>query len=317
MMVAPTVLEERCAEILRRHVASGDEPTLHEAYEFGRQALADGVGVMEITVAILRAAEALGLVESTDGDATGGRVESFALECLSSFEMAHRGAGEASAVLRELDDRREEMLGRVARELHDQAGSLLASVHIALEGMRPHLDAAGLRRLSRADALLHQVEDSIRRISHELRPALLDDLGLLPALRFLAEGVTQRSGLEVQVTGSTSGRLPPAVETVLYRAAQEAITNVTRHACATSIDVQVKRTGHAIRCRIRDDGRGFDPGTELVAGRRRGHGIDGMRERLAPLGGELQILSERGRGTELVFHIPLEVSHGDACPDRG
>jgi two-component system sensor histidine kinase DegS len=146
-------------------------------------------------------------------------------------------------------------------------------------------------------------------VAHELRPVVLDDLGLLPALRFLGDGVAQRSGFAITVTGSTEGRLPPRIETEIYRTVQEALSNVARHSHASRALIEVRRTTRDVRCRICDDGRGFDPGVARVAEGARGLGLRGIRERLAPIGGAMEIQSRPGGGTELRVRIPLEVKH--------
>ena len=307
----PDNLEERCALALRRHLEAGDESTLHEAYEFGRSALAREIGVLDMALLLWRTV--LEVRPDFEGDRQlARRIEGFLLECLSPFEMAHRGAREANEALRTLDERREEHVRRIARELHDQAGSLLATVYLSVDGLRPHLAPGGEERLARMVALLNQVEDEIRRVAHELRPVILDDLGLVPALRFLGEGVAQRSGLAITVRGSTHGRLPPRIETELYRTTQEALSNVTRHSRATKAEIEIRRTEREVRCEIRDDGRGFDPAAGPAPGASRGLGLNSIRERLAPLGGALEVRSRPGDGTELLISIPLEVSHAHA-----
>src|SRR6185369_5166994 len=165
---------------------AGDEGSLTEAYEFGRSALAAGVGVMDLAVVLWR----VSLEARTGGDDLwlARRIESFLLECLSPYEMALRGAREANEALRRLDERREEHVRRIAHELHDQAGQILATVYLSLEGLREHLTPGAEERLEKVSALLEKVEDEIRRVAHELRPVILDDLGLVPALRLLGEG---------------------------------------------------------------------------------------------------------------------------------
>jgi signal transduction histidine kinase len=309
-------LEQRCAQALREHAVAGDEETLHRAYEFGRLALGEGVGVMEMALMVRRAALAAGRAQ-LDGEVVRERVDSFVLEAFSPFEMAYRGAREANAALRRLDEDRERQVRRIAHELHDQAGQLLAIVHRALDRLRDHVAPGGGVHLDQAVALLHQVEDEIRRVAHELRPVILDDLGLVPALRFLGQGVAQRSGLAVRVMGSTDGRLAPAVETALYRAAQEALSNVARHARASSATIEVRRAEREVVCRIRDDGWGFDPEAASTRGQREGFGLDGIRERIAPLGGALDVCSRPGHGTEILVRVPLEVAHADSPAHRG
>jgi signal transduction histidine kinase len=315
MNLRPGELQVRCAQALHRHVEIGDETTLHGAYEFGRAALDEGLGVLDMTLLLWRTVR--DLPDAPESDSRTQRIEGFLLECLSTFEMAHRGAREANEALRKLDQRREEQTHRIARELHDQAGQLLASVYFSLDALRPHLAPGGEERLSRVRALLNQVEDEIRRVAHELRPVILDDLGLLPALRLLGEGVAHRTGLAIRVTGSTDGRLPPRIETELYRTAQEAFSNIARHAEAAHAHIEVRRNDREVQFRIRDDGRGFDAAVTNAPLAPRGLGLDGIRERLAPLGGALEIRSRPGVGTELLIHVPLEVSHDHAHSHRG
>ena len=309
-------LERRCVRVLSRHLEAGDERTLHEAYELGRGALAEGVGILDLALPLWRAARAALEAREDDGGRLAQRAESFVLECLSPFEMAHRGVREANEALRRFDERREEQARRIARELHDEAGQLLAAVHLALERAGRHIAPEGSEPLAQAVEMLRQAEDELRRLAHELRPVVLDDLGLMPALRFLGEGAARRSGVAVGVTGPEE-RLPPEVETALYRAAQEALNNISRHARASRASIDVRRTEREVLCRIQDDGRGFSPDRVLAPGRRSGLGLDGLRERMAGLGGTLAISSQPGRGTELLIRIPLEVCHGDACTDRG
>jgi signal transduction histidine kinase len=306
--------EQRCASAIRQHLESGDERTLNEAYEVGRTALAEGLGVLDVALLLSRATA----VARAGGEAPPAPLlEAFMLECLSPFEMAHRGAWEANGALRRMDERREELLRSIAHELHDETGQLIAVLHRALEALRPHLVPGGGAHLERGFALLREIEDQIRRLVHELRPVILDDLGLAPALRFLAEGIEQRSGVSVSVAGSTGGRLPMLVETALYRGAQEALTNVARHARATRASVALERTEREVLCRIRDDGQGFDAAALAARQRPRGIGLEGIRERLMRLGGALAVRSQPGCGTELTLRIPIEVSHDEATAIRG
>ena len=307
-------LEQRCADALRQHLAAGDEATLLEAYEFGRSALAEGLGVLDMALILWRTALSARHQIGED-PRLAARAQGFLLESISPFEMAHRGAREAGDALRKLDQRREEHVRRIARDLHDRAGQLLATVFFALDGLREHLKPGGDESVARLTELLHAVEDEIRRVAHELRPVVLDDLGLLPALRFLAEGLSKRSGLSITVTGSTEGRLPMRIETELYRAVQEALTNVARHSHASRVLIEVRCTTREVRCRVRDDGRGFDPAAPPASGRQ-GLGLRGVREGLAPLGGAVEIHSGAGKGTDVRIRIPLEVIHEHAGSDR-
>ncbi|MBI3029578.1 MAG: PAS domain S-box protein [Candidatus Rokubacteria bacterium] len=212
----------------------------------------------------------------------------------------------AQEALRRLNESLEEEARRIAHALHDEAGQLLASVYLALEELAREIPPAAGGRIKEIRKRLHVMEEQLRRLSHELRPTILDDLGLLPALEFLVEGVAKRSALSATVKGSSGERLPAMIETALYRIVQEALTNVTKHAQATSVTVQVQREERRVRCSVRDDGIGFD--VPAASGRRRagGLGLIGIRERVDAFRGTLQIVSAPGQGTELVVLIPLE-----------
>jgi PAS domain S-box-containing protein len=213
---------------------------------------------------------------------------------------------QAEQALRGLNERLEAEAKRIAHALHDEAGQLLGTVHLALEEFAHELSPQARARLHTVKELLDQIEEELRRLSHELRPTILDDLGLLPALEFLADRVAKRSGLQITVQSSADGRLTPLVETAFYRSVQEALTNVGRHAQATRVLIEIRRGRGAVQCSVRDDGRGFD--VSAVPSRRGegGLGLIGIRERAAALGGTLAIRSAPGEGTELVITIPLE-----------
>lgn len=314
MTPEPRDLERECVLRLRRHLADEREATLHSAYELGRASLADGVGVLDMGAALLRAAfRALG--GSADAKRAAG-VESFVLEALSPFEMALRGASEANHALRRLDEVRESEIRRIAHELHDSAGQLLASVHLALDDLERDLDPGSRPRLERAKVLLVRVEERLRRLSHEFRPVVLDDLGLVPALASLADSVSRRTGIRVAIEGDTCGRLNPAAETALYRIVQEAVTNVTRHARASRATVNLRRGAGRMTCVIEDDGVGL-PAHADSTGRSPGIGLRGIRERAAGLGGTLTIHSEPGRGVRLTIDMPMEEENVAAHRDRG
>jgi signal transduction histidine kinase len=149
---------------------------------------------------------------------------------------------QAEQALRAENQRLEEEARRIAHALHDEAGQLLVSVYLALDTLLGQLQPDARERLTEIRARLEQVEAQLRRLSHELRPTILDDLGLKPAIEFLADGISKRTGHFVRVTGSIGGRLPGSVETAMYRIVQEALTNVIKHAQATQAVVHLKRT---------------------------------------------------------------------------
>lgn len=299
-----TSLQEEFTKALQEHLTKGEEAALLSGYELGRKALADGLGVLDVAT-LLHEALVVACRQAPNDCRVVEMAEGFILECLSPFEMAHRGAREANTALRGLNDLLEEQTRRISHALHDQAGQLLASVYLALDEFALELPTAAQDRFRAIRKLLDRIEEQLRRLSHELRPTILDDVGLVPALEFLAEGVAARTGLRLSVEGPHESRFPGPVETVLYRVVQEALTNVSKHAQATSATIHVWREGQRIYCSIRDDGVGFDPEVRLARGASRGIGLLGIRERLAPLGGGLRINAAPGVGTELLVTVPF------------
>lgn len=224
---------------------------------------------------------------------------------------------EAARALHALNQRLEEEARRIAHALHDEAGQMLASVYLALAAVAAELPPPARGRLAHVRSLLEEVEGQLRRLSHELRPTILDDWGLIPAVEFLAEGTAKRTGVSVVVTGSTGGRLATLVETVLYRAVQEGLTNVTKHAQASRATVHLERHADKIVCSLRDNGRGFETWSRPAPTDRQGLGLIGIRERVAALAGTLSIASSPGEGTTLEVAIPLKpVAHATPNPPR-
>jgi signal transduction histidine kinase len=193
---------------------------------------------------------------------------------------------------------------RIAHELHDESGQLLASVHLALErtiaGLPPQFRESFHLVRSQLDA----IESQLRRLAHELRPTILDDLGLLPALQVLTQRVAGRTGLCIHMDSTIEGRLAPAVETALYRIMQEGLTNIAKHAAATHVNLQLWQDDEGIHGLLRDDGVGFV--VEHVMGQTgsRGLGLLGIQERMEALGGTLQITSIPAQGTTLQITLP-------------
>jgi signal transduction histidine kinase len=301
-------LADSYALALQHYLSKPEEAALARAHELGRQALTDGLGVLEMATVhswALSAALERPLAEGERAQLLEA-LEKFFVEALSPFEMAHRGFWEANAVLHRLNDVLEGQAKRIASVLHDDAAQLLASVHFALADAASRLPSDSAKEIQAARGLLDQIEQRLRNLSHELRPPILDDLGLVPALEFLADLVSKRWGFPVTVQASVDRELPGTVETTLYRITQEALTNVAKHAKATHAEVCVQQAAHEIACSIRDDGIGFDP-TALAPGNgSRGLGLVEIQERVAGLGGILRLGSNQPRGTDLTVAIPLE-----------
>jgi two-component system CheB/CheR fusion protein len=201
----------------------------------------------------------------------------------------------------------EEERKRIARELHDEMGQHITALRVRLESLSPD-------RLDELKAIITHIDRSIDRLTMELRPTALDQLGLYGAITSLADEFSAASGIRVSLHLGLgdSDRFAEGVESALYRVVQESLTNVWKHASATTVSVILERDPDALRLIVEDDGRGFDvEGTsgESVRGR---FGLLGMRERLALVGGTFKIESEPGSGTAIYVRVPLA-----AVPESG
>lgn len=306
--------EDQYRSALRNYALRGGEARLGMAYELGRQATNDGKSLIEM--ASLHHQCLLPLCQEAKGEAQRANflraAADFLTESLSPYEMAHRGFQDAVKALRQLNETLEEEIKRIASSVHDEAGQLLVAVHLALADLSRELPDLHREQLGKIEQLLDQVENQLRRYSHELRPTILDDLGWIPAIRFLAEAVSKRADLPVHIETNIAGRLPAPVEIALYRVVQEALTNATRHARATRVSIKVRRKGRVLCCSIADDGAGFDARAVQSNPARKGLGLIGMRERVNAVGGTLSIDSASGRGTKLMIHVPLTKDSSNA-----
>ncbi|MBV7393183.1 cache domain-containing protein [Mameliella sediminis] len=214
----------------------------------------------------------------------------------------------ADAKLKELTQRvldaQEEERGRVARELHDGISQILVGVKYALEIARRRVvagDPKAEETLAKGADNLGQAINEVRRISRDLRPGVLDDLGLGPAIKALAEEFRQRTGIETEFnTVVFRNRLDPEAKIALFRIAQEALTNIERHAGATHVDIDLRGHRAGATLRIADNGTGM----RETGGATRGIGLRNMQERMEQLDGTLRVLSSRG-GTVIEAQVPL------------
>jgi signal transduction histidine kinase len=306
--------EDEYRSALNEYVAVGGETALGKAYELGRRALGEQKSLVEM--ASLHHHAALGLVRGAKSEKHLVELlrasSEFHAECMSPYEMARRGFQDAVKALRQLNETLEEEIKRIAYAVHDEAGQLLVAVHLALTDMAAELPEPQKVQVSRIKELLAQVEKHLRRYSHELRPTILDDLGWIPAIRFLADGISKRADLPIHIESTISGRLPGAIETTLYRIVQEALANAAKHAQASDVWIRAWKENLVLCCAIRDNGRGFDSDGAHATPGQKGLGLIAMRERLSAVGGILQIQSSPGNGTELSIRIPLEGEHADS-----
>ena len=202
----------------------------------------------------------------------------------------------------------EDERARVARELHDEMAQILTAFSLDLGTLQNTLpkNSKSMPILQRLQELSRQMSQSIYHMVRSLRPAHLDDLGLESALRYMLEHEFKSRGLaaSIEIT-ETTHRLDPLVEIVLFRVAQEALTNVQRHAQATDTRVRLFYETDAVQLRVSDNGRGFDPAQSFSAPR--GWGLAGMKERAESMGGRLRVESAPGKGTQVEVWIPIEI----------
>lgn len=303
----PATFEEEYRSAFGEYIRHGGEGALGRAYELGRRAITEKKSLIEIASLHHQAFQGM-LAEAREAAQRQklSAAAEFLAEILSPYEMAHRGVQDAIAALRQLNETLEEEIKRIAHAVHDEAGQLLVAVHLALADLARELPEPQKEHVGRIEALLNQVEKQLRRYSHELRPTVLDDLGWIPAIRFLAEGVSRRANLNIQIKTTIAGRLPGPVEIAIYRIVQEALTNAAKHSKASRVWIRIGRKNRTFCCSIEDDGVGFDLQAVQSGGKRRGLGLIGMRERLNGIGGTLSLDSARGRGTRLLIQLPME-----------
>ena len=223
-------------------------------------------------------------------------------------------------VSRRLTRAEEDERGRIARELHDEIGQALTALKLNLLALIRGAGApTAARRLEDSVGLVERTIGQVRGLSLDLRPSLLDDLGLVPALRSHVACLARRSGLAATFRAPEGlGRLDPEIETACYRIAQEALTNVARHSDASSVRVELEGPWPELRLLVADDGAGFDAtaATALAVGGA-SLGLLGMRERAARLGGRVEIASGPGRGAEIRATLPLPPPPPPTVPPAG
>ena len=279
-------------------------------------ALADQIGARAaLYVPLIVADRTLGVVVAVDKERRNRRfseddlqlAELFASRAAIALELSERVHRES---LRGVVEAQESERRRIARELHDEAGQALTSILFGVRELRRARDVADARRAADAiTSLVSEALDDVRRLASELRPQILDDFGLVPALERLTQSFADRTGIEVQLrTPEDEERLTSEQETTLYRVAQEALTNVAKHARAASVAVELGRRDEHVELTVRDDGRGMDapprPGASF--------GLAAMRERVALVGGTFRIETTPGGGTTLRVSVPLAFGLGSS-----
>jgi signal transduction histidine kinase len=234
-----------------------------------------------------------------------GRQAGAALERTDLARRLRQRSAELERLSARMVRQHEEERRRLSLELHDETAQVFAAVKLQLGVAREEAAPALAARLDRSLDLVDAGLRSIRRVTDSLRPALLDDIGLVPALRSLVADFREQSGLAISVAAPEQLPVLTAdADLALFRALQEGLANVARHAAAERVHVEISADGHEVMLRVEDDGVGVDPrGLASLAGQ--GHaGLAGMRERVETLGGAVEIASAPGQGLRLLVRLP-------------
>ncbi|MGI8945155.1 MAG: sensor histidine kinase [Thermoleophilaceae bacterium] len=195
----------------------------------------------------------------------------------------------------------EEERRRLARDLHDEVNQALTAVLLRLEALAQDLPPEAVREVAELKRLTSQAMEELLTLARQLRPAALDDHGLVPAIEAQLRSFSRRNGIPARLrTEGDPAQLDEEQQTALYRVAQEALVNAGRHSAAGRVEVELAATAAGTRLRIRDDGGGFDPTAVNGAGL----GLEGMAERARLVGGELDVRSAPGAGTEVTMRLP-------------
>ena len=228
-----------------------------------------------------------------------------AIENASLYEEAQKTADHLQVMSQRLVEAQETERRNVARELHDQIGQLVTSLKLRLEMCARLPDDTLQDSWGEAQTLVQELLARVRELSLDLRPAMLDDLGLVPALLWLFERFTAQTNIPVAFKHAEveQQRFGVKIETAAYRITQEALTNVARHASASAVTVRLWATPEMLSVQIEDDGAGFDP--EAALANSTSTGLSSMRERATLLGGHLEIESATQAGTRLTAELPL------------
>lgn len=327
---------------MQSYMAGQGEAALQRAYELGRKAIAEGLGVLEMAALHHEAMRAVLPGELAPGD--GASAMKAASECfaesLSPFEITHRAFREANAKLRLLSEHlqsvREEERSRIARDIHDELGQALTCLKMDVSWLNNRLSVdgpphnskttprhrserrnrIGLNRkrplLEKTKTMLKLIDETIRtvrRISAALRPAVLDDLGLAAAIEWQTQEFQARTGVKCRLTlPSQNMILDQERSTAVFRIFQETLTNVARHSDATQVAIRLEKRANNLTLEVKDDGKGIAETKILDV---KSLGLLGMRERAAFWGGEVAIRGVQGQGTTVTVRIPVRKTAWD------
>jgi signal transduction histidine kinase len=230
------------------------------------------------------------------------------------LEQSNRLQEQLRQLSRQILSAQEEERKEISRELHDVIAQTLTGINVRLAALKKEaaVNTEGLdRNIARTQRLVEKSVDIVHRFARELRPAVLDDLGLIPALHSFMKNFARRTGVRTSLTAFAAvEQLDAARRTALYRVAQEALTNVGRHARASRVEVSIRKLPDCVCMKIKDDGKSFQVQRVLLGRGSKRLGVLGMRERLEMIGGHFGIESAPGKGTTITAQIPLRNLRG-------
>jgi len=225
------------------------------------------------------------------------------------LEQSHRLQEQLRLLSRQLLVAQEEERKRISRELHDEIAQTLTGINVRLAALKMEatVNTKGLqKKITRTQRMVEKSVNIVHQFARELRPAVLDDLGLIPALHSFVKSFSKQAGIHIRLTVFAEvEKLDNAKRTVLYRVAQEALTNVARHAQASRVDVSIRKLPGAARMEIKDNGKSFEAQRVMDSKRNTRLGLIGMRERLEMVGGSFGVESAPGKGTTIRAQIPF------------
>lgn len=275
---------------------------LAAAFETMRVHLKDALSALE---GWARELETRVLERTKELEASRDHLQAVAEENAALYEEVRRKDQARGELLKKVITAQEEERRRIARELHDETSQNLTVLVMGMESDATQ-DAAVQQKLGRLKDLAEKTLEGVHRLVYDLRPSMLDDLGLLAGLRWYAESRLQPLGIRVSLmTTGEERRLPAELETALFRIGQEAVTNIARHSGAMNVYIGITFEPEKVTLEVEDDGEGFEPAAAQPGAPGHGWGLLGMRERAELLGGSLKVDSTPGEGTRVEVSLPV------------